>query len=180
MADSITIARPYAKAVFEHALAVGKLKEWSELLHGLVSAVLDSRGLSFITNPATSSEQHCELLLTAVQASPSEQEAIKSLITTLADNKRLVILPETLALYEAMRAEQEKTLEVAVVSFSALSHEQSEHLAGSLGNRLQRKITLKVTIDKSLLGGAVINAGNLVIDGSVRGKLNKLKRVLAA
>lgn len=180
MADSITIARPYAKAVFEHALAAGKLKEWSEILHGLVNTVLDSRALSFITNPATSTEQHCELLLGTVNVALSEKEAVKNLITTLADNKRLVILPDTMALYEFMRAEQEKTLEVDVISFSALSGEQSEHLADSLGKRLQRKITLKVTIDKSLLGGAVINAGNLVIDGSVRGKLNKLKTVLAA
>lgn len=180
MADSITIARPYAKAVFEHALAAGKLKEWSELLHELVAVVLDSNALSFINNPATSSDQHCELLLAAVQVDSCELAAVRNLLITLADNKRLAILPDALVLYEAMRAEQEKTLEVEVISFSALSHEQSEHLASSLGHRLQRKITLKVTIDKSLLGGAIIDAGNLVIDGSVRGKLNKLKSVLAA
>ena len=91
-----------------------------------------------------------------------------------------MLLPDIYALYEAHRAEQEKTLHVDVSSYSDLSSAQQQRLIESLSQRLQRKVSLKISIDPSLLGGAIIRAGDLVIDGSVRGKLNKLSTELAA
>lgn len=180
MSDSTTIARPYAKAIFEHALAEKKLAQWSEHLFVLAQAVLDERASSFIANPASTNEQHIELLQAACRIKNNENESLSNLIHLLALNKRLMLLPEIKALYEVHRAEQEKTLGVDVVSFSAVSDAQQQQLIESLSQRLQRKVSLNISIDPSLLGGAVIRAGDLVIDGSVRGKLNKLSTGLAA
>lgn len=178
MAETITIARPYAKAVFEFALAENRLKEWSVLLHKLASAVLDPDAVAFINNPATTEHQHCELLTTAVPV--AAESAFGNFLSTLSQNNRLLLLPDILALFERKRAEQEKTLDVDVISFSELSESQKQRMAASLGKRLQRDVTLHVTIDKALMGGAIINAGDLVINGSVRDKLYKLATSLAA
>lgn len=180
MSDSTTIARPYAKAVFEYALAEKKLAEWSAYLLTLAQVVLTPEAAQFIENPISTVEQHIELLQGVIKAGSSKNESINNLIALLATNKRLMLLPAISALYEVHRAEQEKTLDVDVSSFSDLSSKQQESLIESLSKRLQRKVSLKINIDPSLLGGAIIRAGDLVIDGSVRGKLNKLSTGLAA
>ena len=179
MSDSTTIARPYAKAIFEYALAENKLAQWSAHLTTLAQAVLTPQAVDFIANPASTEEQHIELLCELANKG-SKSDSLNNLIALLATNKRLMLLPDISALYEAHRAEQEKTLDVQVKSFSELSDAQQQRLVDSLSKRLQRKVALKISIDPSLLGGAVIRAGDLVIDGSVRGKLNKLSTGLAA
>ena len=88
-------------------------------------------------------------------------------------------MPDIKAIFEVLRAEQEKTLKVKVISFAELTKEQQAQLTSSLSQRLERQVTLEVNLDKSLLGGAVVHAGDLIIDGSVRGKLNKLRTELA-
>ncbi|KTD18707.1 ATP synthase F1 subunit delta [Legionella lansingensis] len=181
MPDTTTIARPYAKAIFEHALAVNKLGQWSEILHILALSVMNEDALPFITNPATTEAQQIELLLAPfAKVARDEIKAIENLVSLLATNKRLTSLPDIKALFEALRAEQEKTLVVKVRSFSELSAAQEEQLKKSLSERLKRAVTLKVIIDKSLLGGAVIQAGDLVIDRSVREQLDRLGAGLAA
>ncbi len=180
MSDSTTIARPYAKAIFEHALLEQKLAQWSEYLLALAQAVLDSNASQFITNPASTPEQQIELLHSACNVSAQEIQPLSNLISLLAVNKRLLLLPEIKALYEVHRAEQEKTLEVDVISYSDVSAAQQHQLIEALSARLQRNVSLNISVDPSLLGGAVIRAGDLVIDGSVRGKLNKLSTDLAA
>jgi F-type H+-transporting ATPase subunit delta len=180
MSDSTTIARPYAKAIFEYALADDKLAEWSEYLLILAQAILDPKAFEFITNPASKVEQQIALLQSIFGSKIKESNALYNLITLLATNKRLMLLPEIKGLYEAHRAEQEKTLDVFVVSYSTLTSTQQQQMIDSLSKRIKRKVSLKISIDPSLLGGAVIRAGDLVIDGSVRGKLNKLGTGLAA
>lgn len=182
MSDSTTVARPYAKAIFNHALASKELAAWSVALHNLTEAVLNPEVLSFITNPASTVSLQVELMLsvsTKNQRSPDDH-ALDNLVNLLAANKRLQVLPDVYAQYEALRAEQEKTLTANVSSFAALDRAEQQDLIKSLSQRLQREVTLEVSIDKSLLGGAVIRAGDLVIDGSVRGKLIKLATNLAA
>ncbi|KTD62440.1 F0F1 ATP synthase subunit delta [Legionella shakespearei] len=178
MSDSTTIARPYAKAIFEHALAEKNLAQWSEHLSLLAQVVLNPQASQFIGNPSSTEEQQIELLQSACGG--KDNKSLNNLITLLASNKRLMLLPEIKALYEVHRAEQEKTLDVDVISFSTVSAAQQQQLIDSLSKRLQRKVSLNISIDPSLLGGAVIRAGDLVIDGSVRGKLNKLSTGLAA
>jgi F-type H+-transporting ATPase subunit delta len=181
MSDSITIARPYAKALFEHALSTKKLEAWSEYLNRMAISVMDSRASAFLDNPATTSEQHTDLLSAVIgEGKSSELTYLKNFIATLAQNRRLMVLPQIVVLFEALKAEQEKTQVVEVRTFSTLSSEQENKLISSLSKRLQRQVTLNIQVDKTLLGGAVIHAGDLVIDGSVRGKLNKLATGLAA
>ncbi len=181
MSDSVTIARPYAKAVFNHALAEGRLAEWSGYLNILAAVVQDDNAAQFITTPATTASQRSALLidmLSSVSVKPDEQA--QNFVHLLAANKRLTTLPDILKLYEAMRAEQEKTMTVNVSSFGELSSAQKQQLIDTLGKRLQRQVKLKVSIDKELIGGAVIHADDLVIDGSVRGKIDKLRAGLVS
>ena len=189
MADSITIARPYAKAVFEHARDARTLQAWSVYLHGLAAVVLDKEAAKFLTSPAVTNDQRCELLMIGVEAikaeaaSLSPQEllpAVKSFVDLLVNNSRFLMLPQILFLYEGLRSEEEKTLTVQVSAFSELTEIEEQKLIESLGKRLNRQVTLQVSIDKDLLGGAVIRAQDLVIDGSIRGKINKLRAALAA
>lgn len=182
MSDNTTIARPYAKALFQHALAKNLLPEWSVILHDLAQVMLDADAQQFISNPATTADLQKQLVMAifAQLKQVADLSSIDNLISLLAANKRLLLLPDVYVQFEVLRAEQEKTLTVSVISFSALSSQQNQQLIDRLSHRLQRQVTLEVSIDKSLLGGAIIRAGDLVIDGSVRGKLIKLGTELAA
>ncbi|MBA2652924.1 MAG: F0F1 ATP synthase subunit delta [Tatlockia sp.] len=181
MSNTTTIARPYAKALFELALDSKKLGRWSEILYELAVAVSDEEAMKFIANPAATAEQQTEVLMSLfAKADATEKTTIENLVALLADNKRLMVLPNIKVLFDSLRAEQEKTLEVNVISFSELSTAQQAQLISSLSKRLQREVTINLKVDKSLLGGAVIHAGDLIIDGSVRGKLDKLRTDLAA
>lgn len=183
MSDSATIARPYAKAVFEHALSNKKLADWENYLHALSLIAKDEQALSFLRNPASTSEQQAELFSAVINLMPTtDQVYLKNFIQTLVYYKRLLVLPEIAALYSSMKATHEKMLSVNVKSFSELSSTQQNNLINSLSRRLNCEVTLNITIDKSLMGGAIINVDDLglVIDGSVRGKLKKLRSRLAA
>lgn len=182
MSENVTIARPYAKAIFNHALASKQLAAWSIVLQDLAQAVLDPRASRFICNPDSVVELQSELLLSVLAKSTHgiKMDHMINLVHMLAENRRLLVLPDICAQFEVLRADQEKTLTVQVSSFTALTEEQEQHLVQSLSQRLQRQVMLDVNIDKSLLGGAVLRAGDLVIDGSVRGKLTKLGATLAA
>lgn len=180
MSNATTIARPYAKAIFNLALERQELAAWSVVLHELAQIMLDPDAQRFINSPASTTEQHTQLLTTSTKNKPEvDAKQVENMVSLLAENKRLLVLPDIYIQYEALRAEQEKTLTANVSSFSALTSEQEKALIQSLSQRLQRQVTLNVNIDPTLLGGAVISAGDLVIDGSVRGKLNKLSSQLA-
>lgn len=181
MSDTTTIARPYAKAVFNHALAAKQLTAWTSTLQTLATSVLDSKVEEFIYNPSVTAAQQVALLKSLCESSGKgvDERALENLLNLLATNKRLGVLPGIYIQYEALRAEQEKTLTANVTSFSALTSKEQSDLVTALSQRLKRQVTLELKIDPSLLGGAVICAGDLVIDGSVRGKLNKLGNHLA-
>lgn len=180
MPNTTTIARPYAKAIFEYARDTENLGHWSAILQVLAVAVSDEKAKQFISNPAVTNDQMRELLMSVVKCSAKEKEAVENFVSLLAQNKRLLILPDLKVLFDSLRAEQEKTLEVRVLSFAELSTAQQKQLISSLSKRVQREVTLSISIDKSLLGGAVIYADDLIIDGSVRGKLTKLRTDIAA
>ena len=180
MSDSTTIARPYAKAVFELAVAHKNLGEWSTWLNLLSQAVLNSESKTFIENPVSTSEQHAVLLSAVLEkALGNIPELASHFVRILADNNRLAILPEMTAIFEVMRSDFEKTMTVDVLTFSEMDKSQQEKLVDTLSKKLQRQVALDIIVDPSLLGGAVIKAGDMVIDGSVRGKLDKLQAELA-
>jgi len=182
MSDITTIARPYAKAIFQLALATNKLVDWSSVLSTLAQIVLLPEAARFINNPATTQDEQVKLLLSVIPDLKQTIEAkmIEQLVSLLAENKRLLLLPGIAAQYELLRAEQEKTMVVSVNSYTPLSQTQQQRLIETLTKRLQRQVALEISIDESLLGGALIQAGDLVIDGSVRGQLLKLQANLAA
>jgi F-type H+-transporting ATPase subunit delta len=180
MAETVTLARPYAKAIFKYALQAEKLKEWSVALQNVAEVILNAKTSAFIANPATTTHDHQKLILEILPTPPGLGEAYQNFISVLAENKRLMLLPDIFALFELLRAEQEKTLKVDLISFSEPTVSQLKKLTEALSKRLKREVTIQVTIDKSLIGGAIINAGDLVINDSIRDKLYKLNTELAA
>lgn len=177
MAEAITIARPYANAAFELAQEKGELKAWSELLAVLALCVTEPEMQSIIKSPAVSDDQVVDLL--ADIAADRMTADARNFLRFLADNDRLLLLAEISVLFEALRAEAEKTLVADVVSARALTPEQESQISAALKQRLNRDITLNVSVDESLLGGAIIRAGDLVIDGTALGKLNRLASTLS-
>ena len=180
MSDITTIARPYAKAVFELALETNQLAAWSQILSAMAQVTLLPQATQFINNPATTTAEREQLILAVVQRVKSQidHQIIERFVALLAENVRLLLLPGIYVQFERFRADEEKTLTATVTSFSPLSEQQQQQLIEKLTQRLQRQVTLEVNIDESLLGGALIQAGDLVIDGSVKGQLMKLANSL--
>lgn len=176
MAELTTIARPYAKAAFQHALENNALESWSKTLAQLALIASDAQVKALLLKPDLTSAKKV-----AFFASVSDQainDAQKNLLTQLADNKRLGTLPAIYILFEGFLAEQQKTVDVDVSSAFPLKDEEVQKLVASLKTRLGREVRLQSKIDESLIGGVVIHAGDMVIDASVKGKLAKLKNEL--
>ena len=172
MAELSTIARPYARAVFEQANETGKLQQWSDMLEMLVAVTSDENMAVIIAGTRFSKEELASLIIDICADKLDVQG--QNLVRLLAENGRLTVLPEIAARYEILRAEAESTVEAEMLSAMPVSNTEQEKLSEALKQRLGRNVNLKVTIDKSLVGGAVIRAGDMVIDGSASGKLNKL------
>jgi len=172
MAERLTIARPYAKAIFKLAHSQKRLPQWSEALGLAASIVADPRVAALLDNPGVSAEQ-LAALVTEVGGDRLDEQA-RNLVATLAANRRLGYLPEIAARYEQLRADAERTVEVTVTSAVELSAAQKSHYAEALAKRLGREVRLSCETDPALLGGAVVRADDLVIDGSVRAGLAQL------
>lgn len=175
---STTIARPYAKAIFELALLQQQLDQWSSILRLLAIIASDSAVMTIIHHPAVTAEQLVALL--AKIGGTALNEGAHNLLRVLAQHKRLSLLPEINVLYEIQRAEQQKMVVAKVTTAMPMSEIQQQHLVKALQRRLQREITLEIILDSSVLGGAIIRVGDLLIDGSLRGKLNRLSSMIAA
>ncbi|MDF1678490.1 MAG: F0F1 ATP synthase subunit delta [Legionellaceae bacterium] len=184
MANWTSIARPYAKAVFEHALKENTLPLWSEWLCALQVLVSNAEMLTFIDNPETVVSQHVAIVQDVMLAMPGMEKVLPdtlgAFIQVLAENRRLVILPAIFEQFEALRADEEQRISVQVTSFSPLSAAQKKRLVERLTERLKRKVELQVSIDPELLGGAIIAAKDWVINASVKGQLDKLGANLVA
>ena len=177
MAERLTIARPYAKAVFALAHAGKRRPQWSAALGIAASVVTDVRVAALLGNPGVSAEQLVSLI-TGVGGAAFDESA-RNFIRTLAANKRLGFLPEIATRYERLRAEAERTVDVTVTSAVELSAAQQQHYTDAMRKRLDREVRLHCKLDPSLLGGAVVQADDLVIDGSVRAGLTQLAAATA-
>lgn len=172
MAEDETLGRPYARAVFELARDAGALPEWSGRLAAAAQVVEDPQFRELIDNPRLTVADVAQILLDIL--GDRLDEAARNLIRVLADNHRLAVLPTLATLYEEYRAEAEGTVEAQLISAFPVEEEERQRIARALKTRLGREIHLECAIDERLLGGAVVRAGDLVIDGSVRGKLEQL------
>jgi F-type H+-transporting ATPase subunit delta len=178
MAERATIARPYAKAAFEYARAANALAAWSLGLQSAAEVVADPRVAELINDPRWTPADLAGLIIDAAGA--KLDAAMQNFVRVLAENHRLVLLPEIAAHYEAARAQVENTVDVEVVSAVALDAAQQDKLKQALNTRLRRQVHMQNSVDASLLGGAVIRAGDLVIDGSLKGRLERLGTELAS
>ncbi len=176
MAEPYTIARPYAQAVFSLAREQGRLAEWSEMLALLATIADDERMGPVLSSPRPSAEELVTLFLDL--CGEHLDQGGRNLVRLLAESRRLIALPVLHRQFEALRAEEEGTLQAVLTSAQPVDDAVRNTLAEALGRRLKRKVTLETTVDERLLGGAVIRAGDLVIDGSVRDRLQRLSTQL--
>ena len=176
MAELTTVARPYAKAAFQFADESGTLAEWSDMLGFAAGVIQDEAFAGFLADPKTTAADQADAFIKV--GSDNLNEAGKNFVQLLANNKRLQALPEIAKLYEQLKAQKEMSVDVEVTSAFALSDDQANKLAEALKRKLDREVNLTSVEDKSLIGGVIIRAGDLVLDGSVRGKLAKLAETL--
>lgn len=177
MSEAITIARPYAQAAFEEAQKLSDLKGWAEVLRSLAEAVCHPEVRAIATSPRVVKQQLESLMEGLLGGKANAQQ--RNFVRVLVDNQRLLMLPEIAAIFEALRAEAEKTVNVVVDSAFELSAAQQEKIIGSLRARMGREIKLVCKVNKELLGGIVIRAGDKVIDGSARTRLGEMANALA-
>ena len=177
MAEKSTIARPYAEAVFELAQASGQLAQWSDMLQAVNMVVCNEDMQGLIGNTSVGKAQLADLIVDVAGAVLNEQG--KNLVKLLAENRRLGVMAEIVEQFEVLKAEAEKTIEAEITAASEVSAAQQAKIAAQLKARLGREVSLRCRVDESLLGGAIIKAGDLVIDGSISGQLNKLSVELA-
>lgn len=177
MSEAITIARPYAQAAFEQAQKMSDLKGWSDVLLSLAEAVSNLEVCSVVANPRVAKSQLASLMIGLMGAQASQQQ--QNFVRALVDNQRLQVLPEIAEIFETLRAEAEKTLSVEVESAFELTAEQKDKIISSLKARHNREIKLVCNVNKELLGGIVIRAGDKVLDGSARTRLGEMAHALA-
>lgn len=176
MAEKTTIARPYAQATLALAKEQNALQQWSEMLQFASAVAADEEMAAIIASPKLSSEQLAGLFLDICGDKLNEHG--KNMIRVLAENDRLDVLAEITELFEIERAQSEGTIEAQVISAVELSDAQKSGITESLKKRLGRDVTLNCSVDPAIVGGAIIRAGDVVIDGSVTGKLDKLATAL--
>jgi len=179
MAEKITLARPYARAAFELAQDKGSLEDWSKALSLLASLNGDPSVEVLLTSPKATAALRAAILteLCARSGRPLDPNQ-GNFVKLLAENRRLPLLPEIAADYETLRSQAENVIAVELSAALPVPAEEQQRLGDALHKKLGRKILLNYVQDKGLIGGAVIRAGDLVIDGSVSGKLARLAAAL--
>lgn len=175
-ADYNPIARPYARAVFQLARDRGELEAWSETVELLGAIAADDDVHALLASPGLSPDQAERLILDIAGEHLGDEG--RNLVRQLAANRRLIALPAIAEQYRDLRAAEEGTLDARLIAAGPVDDKLRERLENALGKRLQRDVRLSSEVDETLLGGAVIRAGDLVIDGSVRGRLNRLASAL--
>ena len=176
MVEPKTLARPYARAAFDYARGNGELTDWELVLTELAAVSLEPKVVELINSPTQSGEQLAMALLGLVEV--DVPASVQNFIKILAENDRLLLLPEVAALYSEQKQALETSVAVEVTSAFDLSDSDVADLEKSLERQLSRSVSLTHQTDSALLGGAVIRAGDMVIAGYVRGRLAKLAGAL--
>ena len=176
MSELTTAARPYARAAFDYASNNNVIDKWAEMLSFCAAVAEDTTMIAALDQPSLNWQQSAELF-NEVCADQLDDSA-KNFIKLLAENDRISLLPDIAVLYHHYQAEAQGTVDAELVSALDVSEQQIEAIAASLTKRLGKKVSLTTRIDETLIGGAVIRAGDMVIDGSLRGRLEKLSNSL--
>ncbi len=172
MSDFTTAARPYANAVFDLANQANALDAWSDALANLATVVSDAQMSKVLDDPEAGKVVKGELILKVLGDKLNQQQ--QNLVKLMAENGRLKLMTDVVAQFEVARAKAENKIEAQVVSAFELSAEQTSELVNTLKNKLGFDVTLTTTVDKSLIGGVVITAGDTIIDASMKSQLDSL------
>lgn len=176
MAEALTIARPYAEAVFRLAKADNTLPAWSDMLQFAAIVAGDERILALLSNPGVSAKHLGELLLGICGDELSNEG--RNFILLLVESKRVKVLPQVSDLFEQLKAQHEGVLEAKVSSAFAMTDRQLKDLVVGLESKFKRKIEAKVNVNPELIGGVKVEIGDEVFDASVRGKLEAMSVAL--
>ena len=174
MSQALTLARPYARAAFSLARDAGTLPAWSQALAFAARVAADPQVAALLGHPKLSAADAVALL-----APDGAGEAFCNFLGLLFDNRRLSLLPEIAGLYDELRFEAERVVKAKVTSAATLADAELETIKVALRKRFGREVEVETAIDESLIGGALIDAGDVVIDGSIRGKLERLQSALS-
>ena len=177
MSSLTTLARPYAKAAFELARSDDNLAGWDEMLAAAATITADEGMANWLQSPHSSAEKAIEIIVEAMGGEVDPR--FQGYLGVLADNDRLSLCGEISRMFEHLRAEAEKRLQVRIVSAIALQEADTERVRSALAKRFDREITLSNEIDTDVLGGAIIYAGDQVIDGTLLGRLKRLEASLS-
>ncbi|MGA9335334.1 MAG: F0F1 ATP synthase subunit delta [Rudaea sp.] len=175
MSEPLTLARPYARAAFEAARERNALAAWSNHLAFSAQVLGDARVSSIVGDPRLGNADLVGLLLPPDAPADS---AFATFLGVLVENQRVALLPEIDALFDGFKREAEHVLKVTLRSATAVDAAQADAIKIALKKRFNREIELEQKIDPAVIGGAVLDAGDLVIDGSVRGRLQRLETAL--
>ncbi len=176
MAEISTLARPYAQAIFNLADASNTLKTWSETLALLSEVVTNKTITEIINNPDVTSEKTISLIFDICKDNLDEQGI--NFVKLAAENGRLELIPHIAESFEVMHSEAEGSIKAQVISAYAINAVQKKSIATALKKKLGREVTITTKTDKSLLGGVIIRAGDMVIDGSIKSELEKISHSL--
>lgn len=176
MSELSTLARPYAEAVFRLAQSEGDLAGWSDLVQTLANIAADPQAANLIADPSVDSDRVAALMIAVAGADLGARGA--NFIKLLAENGRLSVLPEIAAQFETLKASAEGVVEATITSAQQLTQAQIDDLVAGLKTKFNRAVTVIVAVDPSLIGGAVIAVGDQVIDGSVKGRLERMSFAL--
>lgn len=175
MSQALTLARPYARAAFGIARDTAGFVQWSDALAFAARVAADPQVVGLLGSPRLGNSDAVDLL-----AIDGASEAVRNFLGLLADNGRLALLPEIAGLYEKLRAEAERVVKARITSAAPLGNGELENIKAALRKRFGRDVDVETAVDASLIGGAVIDAGDVVIDGSLKGKLSRLQGALAS
>ena len=177
MSQALTLARPYARAAFSLARDAGALAGWSDALGFAARVAADPQVAALLGNPALTTNDAVTLL--SPPQSSVDADTFGRFVSLLADNRRVALLPEIAGLFDEMRFEAERVVKARVTSATPLPAGELDTLKAALRKRFGRDVEVETAVDESLIGGAVIDAGDVVIDGSLRGQLGRLQAALS-
>ncbi|MFD2165782.1 F0F1 ATP synthase subunit delta [Thalassotalea euphylliae] len=171
MSELTTIARPYAKAAFDFAVEANGVDNWLEMLV-FAAEVSKNETITTYLSGGASTEQAQELFLNVCGEQLNEQG--QNLLKVMAENERLLVLPQVAEQFASMKADYDKEVTVDVTSAVELTADQQSNISAALEKRLARKVKLNCVVSADVVSGLIIKAGDMVIDGSIRGKLDRL------
>jgi F-type H+-transporting ATPase subunit delta len=172
MSEQISLARPYAKAIFELARDAGEYTQWSDQLELLAVIAQDAGMIDVISHPDVSEQQLAELIIDVAGDQLGEQG--RNLVKLLSRNDRVTVIADINRQFMVLRDDAEQVIEAQLITAAEVDEAQKQRIEAALSSRLGKKIKLEASVDESLIGGAIVRAGDWVVDGSVKAQLQDL------